>query len=466
MDNQTYDAVVIGAGPGGYVCAIRAAQLGMRTAVIDRQWLGGVCLNVGCIPSKSLLKNAEVAEMLRHRGAEFGFSIEKMTLDYGAAVRRSRQASERLTRGIAHLMKKNGIEVVFGEARIAALGAVEVRAAEGGTRTLAAGNIVVATGARPSLPPGWTADGRRVLTYREAILQETLPASVLIIGGGAIGVEFATVWRAYGAEVTLVEMLPTLVPREDEEVAKELAKQFARAGIRIRTGTKVESLERKGGGVQAKLSGPEGAETLTAEQALVAIGFRPNSEELNLEGLGVDVDRGFIRIDDRMQTNIPGVWAIGDVTGKMMLAHVASAQGIACAEAMAGRATGVLDYASMPSATYSHPQVASFGLTERQAAERGYRVKAARFPFSANGKAVGIGQPQGFVKVVSEEKFGEILGAHMIGPDVTELLPELTLAHSAELTVEELMRNVHAHPTLSETILEAAHGLGGGYIHL
>ncbi len=466
MKNQTYDAIVIGAGPGGYVCAIRAAQLGLRTAVIDREWLGGVCLNVGCIPSKSLLKNAELAEILRHRSEEFGFSFKNLGLDYGSAVQRSRQASEKLTRGVAFLMKKNKIDVHMGEAKITAPGSVEVRAVDGTPQTLTTKNIVVATGAQPSLPPGWTADGKHILTYREAILQEKLPTSALIIGGGAIGVEFATIWHAYGVEVNLVEMLPTLVPREDEEVAKELARQFTQAGIRVRTGTKVNSLTPESKGVRAELEGPEGTETLVAEQALVAIGFRPNSMDLNLEALGVAVERGFIRIDDRMQTNVPGVWAIGDVTGKMMLAHVASAQGILCAEAMAGHDTTPLDYVGMPSATYSHPQVASFGLTEQQAAEQGYRVKVARFPFSANGKALGIGEPQGFVKIVSEEKFGEILGAHMIGPDVTELLPELTLARNAELTTTELVRNVHAHPTLSETILEAAHGLEGEYIHL
>jgi dihydrolipoamide dehydrogenase len=466
MDNQTFDVVVIGAGPGGYVCAIRAAQLGLKVAIVDKQWLGGVCLNVGCIPSKALLKNAEVANLLRHQGAEFGFAFENLKLDYGVAVRRSRQASDRLTRGVAFLLKKNNIDVFMGEAVMKSRSRIEVSTAAGPAQQLTAKNIVVATGAQPSLIPGLAADGQKILTYREAILQEKLPASVVIIGGGAIGVEFATVWHAYGAEVTVVEMLPSLVPREDEEVAQELAKQFKRAGIKVKTGTKVEKIDTGGAGVTLSVHGPAGAETLEAEQTLVAIGFRPNSATLGLEALGVQIERGFIQIDDRMQTTIPGVWAIGDVTGKMMLAHVASTQGIVCAEAIAGHSTPKLEYASMPSATYSHPQVASFGLTEQQAAEKGYAVKVARFPFSANGKAIGIGQPQGFVKIISEERYGEILGAHLIGPDVTELLPELTLAHAAELTVEDIARNVHAHPTLSETILEAMHGLTGGYIHI
>jgi dihydrolipoamide dehydrogenase len=466
MENETYDVLVIGAGPGGYVCAIRAAQLGLRTAIIDKQWLGGVCLNVGCIPSKSLLKNAEVADTLRRRGAEFGFSMENLKLDYGAAVRRSRQASDRLTRGVAFLMKKNHIDVFMGEALIATPTTVEVRSPDADARTLAGKNIVVATGARPSMIPGWTADGRKILTYREAILQETLPVSVLIIGGGAIGVEFATIWHAYGVEVTLIEMMPTLMPREDEEVALELAKQLGRSGIRVKTGTKVEKLDSSGEGVRVTVRGSGGEETLEAAQILVATGFYPNASNLGLEALGIGMDRGFIQVDERMQTNVPGIWAIGDVTGKMMLAHVASAQGMVCAEAMAGKPAGRLDYRCMPSATYSHPQVASFGLTERQAAEQGYRVKVAKFPFSANGKAIGMGEAQGFVKIVSEEKFGEILGAHMIGPDVTELLAGLTMARTAELTVSEIVRNVPAHPTLSETIGEALHGLESGYIHI
>jgi dihydrolipoamide dehydrogenase len=466
MDNQMYDVIVIGAGPGGYVCAIRCAQLGLKTAIVDKQWLGGVCLNIGCIPSKALLKNAEVAELLRHQGVEYGFSFDNLKLDYGAAVRRSRQASDRLTRGVGFLMKKNAIDVHMGDALIADRSTVEVKPREGPAQTLKGKNIVVATGARPSMIPGLTMDGKRVLTYREAILQETLPASVVVIGGGAIGVEFATVWHAYGADVTVVEMLPTLVPREDEEIALELSKQFRRAGIKVKVGTKVEKLDIDGRGVKVTVNGPDGKETLEAEQTLVAVGFQPNSANLGLEALGVQIERGFVQIDQRMQTAVPGIWAIGDVTGKMMLAHVASAQGIVCAEAMAGHDPRPLDYPYMPSATYSHPQVASFGLTEKKAVELGHRVKVARFPFSANGKAIGLGQPQGFVKIISEERYGEILGAHMIGPEVTELLPELTLAHSAELTVEEITQNVHAHPTLSETILDAVHGLVGGYIQI
>ena len=462
--STAYDVIVIGAGPGGYVCAIRAAQLGLRTAVVDKEWLGGVCLNVGCIPSKSLLKNAEVAEILRHGGKDFGFSVDNLKLDYGAAVKRSRQVSDRLTKGVGFLMKKNNIEVHYGVAVLRSKSGVEITDKDGQKKILEARHIVIATGARPSLIPGIPADGQKVLTYREAILQEKLPASIIIIGGGAIGVEFATVWNSYGCKVTVVEMLPTLVPREDEEIGAELSRRFGRAGIVVKTGTKVEGVDATGDGVKVKINGPTGAETLEAEQTLVAIGFKPNSENLGLEALGVMLERGFIQVDDRMQTNVPGVWAIGDVTGKFMLAHVASAQGIVCAENMANHPTVKLDYGAMPAATYSHPQVASFGLTEKQAREKGHDVKVARFNFQANGKALGLGDYQGFVKIVTDGRYGEIIGAHLIGPEVTELLPELTLAYSAELTIEQIARNVHAHPSLSEVIMEAAHGLTGGYI--
>jgi len=461
-----YDVLVIGAGPGGYVAAIRAAQLGQKVGIIDKQWLGGVCLNVGCIPSKSLLANAAIAEVLRHRGADFGFTLDNLKFDYSVAVKRSRTVSDRLTKGVAGLMRKNKIDVHMGTALIQSATQVQVTGADGQAKTLTTQHIILATGARVAPPAAFNVDGKKVVTYLEAILQEKCPASAVIIGGGAIGAEFATIWNAYGAKVTLIEMLPTLVPREDEECGTELGKQFSKAGIVVKTGTKVEKVDASGDLVKVTVSGPGGAETFEAEQALVAIGFRPNSENLGLEALGVKLEKGFIAIDDRMATNVPGLWAVGDVTGKTGWAHVASAQGIVCAEHIAGHETVTLDYAFMPSAVYSHPQVASFGLTEKAAQEQGYEVKVGKFPFIANGKALGLGDYQGFVKIVTDAKYGEILGAHMIGPEVTELLPELTLAHNLELTAEEIARNVHAHPSLSETIMEAAHGLVGGYIHL
>ncbi len=464
---MNYDLLIIGAGPAGYVCAIRAAQLGQKTAIVDKEWLGGVCLNVGCIPSKSLLKNAEVADTLRNRAKEFGFSFDNLKLDYGAAVKRSRQVSSRLTKGVDVLMKKNKIDVHMGAAMLTSASSVEVTAKDGSKQTHTAKNIVIATGASVGTPPGVTIDGKKVLSYWEAILQETLPGSVVIIGGGAIGVEFATVWRAYGAEVTIVEMLPRLVPLEDEEVSKELTKEFTKKGIKVKAGTKLESMDPSGAKVKVKVSGAEGSETLEADQVLVATGFKPNSKGIGLEAVGVKTNgRGFIEIDDGMKTNVPGVWAVGDVTGKLLLAHVGTAQGIVCAETIAGHPTVTLDYDMMPRATYCHPQIASFGYTEAQAKEKGYEIKTAKFNFMANGKALGMGDYTGWVKIVTDAKYGEILGAHMIGPEVTELLPELTLAHNLELTAEEIARNVHAHPSLSEVIMEAAHGLTSGYIHM
>jgi dihydrolipoamide dehydrogenase len=464
---EQYDVVVIGAGPAGYVAAIRAAQLKQKVAIVDKQWLGGVCLNVGCIPSKSLLKNAEVAYTLRERGKDFGFSFDNLKLDYGVAVKRSRQNSDRLTKGVGFLMRKNGVTVYMGEARLKGKDTLTVTDSEKQVTELQAKNIIVATGATAAVPGAWKLDGEKVVTYLEAILQQKLPKSVVIIGSGAIGVEFATVWSSYGVDVTIVEMLPRLVPLEDEEVSKDLKKEFEKRGIKCLVGNKVESVEATKTGVTVKISAEGKQTTLEAEQALVAIGFRPNSKGFGLEEAGVKInERGFIEINEKMQTNVPNIWAIGDVTGKLMLAHVGSAMGIICAENIAGAETITLDYEMMPRATYCQPQVASFGLTEAQARERGHNIKIGRFPFQANGKALGLGDYAGWIKIVVDEKYGEILGAHMIGPEVTELLPELTLAHLMELTPHEIARNVHAHPSLSEVLGEAAHAAEGMPIHI
>jgi len=465
MDN--YDVVVIGAGPAGYVCAIRSAQLGLKTAIVDKQWLGGVCLNVGCIPSKALLRNAEVAHILRERSREFGFSFDNLSLDYGVAVKRSRQVSDRLTKGVGFLMKKNNVTVFMGMAKLTTRDSISVTESDGKSTELKTKNIVIASGATSMVPPAWKVDGKTILTYLEAILQPTLPKSVIIIGGGAIGVEFATIWSSYGVPVTIIEMLPRLVPLEDEEVSVELAKALGRRKINILVGHRVEALESSESGVILKASGENGEVTLQAEQALVAVGFRPNSRDLGLEQQGVKInDKGAVEIDERMATNVPGIWAIGDVTAKLMLAHVGSAQGIVCAENIAGVETIQLNYEMMPRATYCQPQVASFGLTESQAKERGLEIKVGRFPFQANGKALGLGDYTGWVKIITDAKYGELLGAHMIGPEVTELLPELTIAQMMELTTAEIARNVHAHPTLSETLMEAAHSAEGYPIHI
>lgn len=462
-----YDVVIIGAGPGGYVCAIRASQNGLKTAIVDKQWLGGVCLNIGCIPSKALLKNAELAHTLRERSKEFGFSFDNLELDYSAAVNRSRKVSNRLTKGVSFLMKKNNVDVYMGEAKLNAQKEVTVVDAEGKTQKLSAKNVVIATGSSAIIPGAWKPDGERVISYKEAILQEKLPESVIIIGAGAIGAEFATVWSSYGTKVTIVEMLPNLLPLEDEEVSTELAKAFKKRGIEILTGHKVETIEAGKKGVVVKVSGSEGEKTLEAEQALVAIGFRPNSSGIGLEEAGVDMDeKGNVKVDDNLATNMRGIWAIGDVTGKLLLAHVASTQGIVCADAMAGKQTTPINYDMVPHATYCQPQVASFGMTEAQAKASGKEIKIGSFPFQANGKALGLGDSGGFIKIISDAKYGEILGAHMIGPEVSELLPELTLAQSMELTAEEIAHNIHAHPTLSEVIMEAAEGVEGQSIQI
>jgi dihydrolipoamide dehydrogenase len=459
---ESFDTIVLGAGPGGYVAAIRAAQLNQKTAIVDKQWLGGVCLNVGCIPSKSLLRNAEIAHTLRERGKEFGFSMDNLKLDYGVAFTRSRQNADRLAKGVGFLMKKNNITVFMGEAKFKNKNGMVVTDKDGKATELNFKNVIVATGATAAVPAAWKVDGKKVVTYLEAILQDHLPKSVIIIGSGAIGVEFATVWSSYGVDVTIVEMLPSLVPLEDEEVSKELKKAFDKRGIKSMVGTKVESVEATATGAKVKVSAGGKESTLEAEQALVAIGFRPNTKGIGLEEAGVKLnERGFIEINEKMQTSVPNFYAIGDVTGKLMLAHVASAMGIIAAENIAGAETITLDYEMMPRATYCQPQIASFGLTEAQAKERGYNVKIGRFPFQANGKALGLGDSAGWVKLVMDEKYGELLGAHMIGPEVTELLPELTLAHMMELTPHEIARNVHAHPSLSEALMEAAHAAQG-----
>ncbi len=463
-----FDVIVIGAGPGGYVAAIRCSQLGMKTAIIDKQWLGGVCLNVGCIPSKALLKNAEVAHTLRERGKEFGFSFENLKLDYSVAVKRSRQVSDRLTRGVGFLMKKNNITVFMGTAKITAPGKINVVENNGGQQELAAKNIIVATGAQASVFPGVNVDGEKILTYHHAILQEKLPASVIIIGAGAIGLEFATVWNSYGTQVTLVEMLPAIAPLEDAEVSAELAKAFTKRGIKIHIETRVKSVEAVENGVKVTVESKDGILTvLEAEQALVATGFRPNSLGLGLEEAGVNLtERKFIPVQDDMSTNVPGIWAIGDVTGRLLLAHVASRQALICADAIAGKPVEMLDYVMVPRATYSHPQVASFGLTEAQAVEQGKSVKVGKFPFQAVGKALGLGDYAGFAKIIVDEASHKIIGAHLIGPEVSELLPELTLAQQNGLDIEAISGNIHAHPTLSEALMEAAEGALGHAIHI
>ncbi|MEL7637782.1 MAG: dihydrolipoyl dehydrogenase [Anaerolineaceae bacterium] len=464
---REFDVVVVGAGPGGYVAAIRASQLGLKAAIIDKQWLGGVCLNVGCIPSKALLHNAEIAHTLLTKASDFGISFDNLGLDYSAAFKRSRQASQRLTKGVAFLMKKNNIEVIEGTAKLTGAGKIKVDLKAGGEEEIQAKNIILATGAHATVIPGMEPDGEKLLDYVHAIMLEKLPKSAVIIGGGAIGVEFATIWSGYGVDVTIVEMLPHILPNEDEEAAAELVKAFKKRGVKVHAGTKVKSITKTETGTSVLLEGDKGEETIESEITLVAIGFKPNSQGIGLEEAGVELDkRGFVQIDDRMATNVPGIWAIGDLTGKLLLAHAASAMGQICAENIAGQEQRKLDYRMIPRAVFSDPQVASFGYTEEQAKEAGFDVKVGRFNFIANGKALGLAQGTGFAKIITDAKYGELLGATLVGPEVSELLPELVLAQANELTVEEIAHSVHIHPTLSEAIMEAAEVALGRPIHI
>ena len=459
-----YDVVIIGAGPGGYVAAIRAGQLGLKTAVVERDELGGICLNWGCIPSKALLRNAEVLNLFR-RAEEFGVSFDNLRYDFGVAIDRSRKVVATLTRGVAALLKKNGVEHIKGEARLRDAHTIEV-SPDG--RVFTAGSVVIATGARPVSIPGLPVDGERVLTSREALELRQVPERVVIIGGGATGAEFAYLYNTYGSQVTIVEMLPHLLPGEDEEISRLLERSFTRQGITFHTGSRVTSADVTPQGVRLEVDtgGEEKATTLEADMVLVAVGVQANTEELGLEGLGVALERGYIKVDGSMATSVPGVYAIGDVTGIMLLAHVAQAQGVLTVERIAGKESPELDYNMMPRATYCHPQVTSYGLTEAKAVEQGYEVKIGKFPFLASGKALAMGDTEGMVKVVVDRASGELLGAHMIGPEVTEMLGELSLAHLLEGTNREVGRMVHAHPTLSEALKEAALAADGKAIHI
>lgn len=472
---EKFDAAVIGAGPGGYVAAIRAAQLGLKVAIVERRHWGGVCLNVGCIPTKALLKNAEVAYTLARRGRELGFSFDNLTLDYAVAHKRSRQVCSRLVKGVRLLMDKNGITTYEGAGVLTGPNEIEVTLNSGGRERLWAEYIIVATGASPRSLPGVTVDGSRVITYAEAILSPVLPKSAVIIGAGPIGIEFAYIWRNYGVDVTIVEMMDRILPLEDPESCTVVARAYKKLGITLLTGARVDGVEATDAGVRVTVRQGETVDRLTADQALVAIGFQPNVKGIGLESAGVQLTEPgrFIQVDDQMRTSTSNVYAIGDVTGKLMLAHVGSAMGVVAAEAIAARlagrsgdaGAGSLDYVMMPRCVYSHPQVASFGYTEQGAREKGFEPRVGKFFFLANGKAVGLGEREGFVKIISDARTGELLGAHLVGPDVSELLPELTLAQAQELTAAEIGRNIHAHPTLSEALMEAAHAVEERAIH-
>ena len=432
----------------------------------ERYW-GGVCLNVGCIPSKALLRNAELAHLFTQEAGTYGIQVEgKVTFDYGQAYRRSRKVADGRVKGVHYLMKKNGIAEYTGRGTFTDANTVQVAGADGATETVTFDHCVLATGATTKLLPG-TSVSDRVVTYEEQILTDHLPESIIIAGAGAIGVEFAYVLRTYGVEVTIVEFLDRVVPLEDEEVSAELARRYKRLGVEILTSTRVESIDESGDKVRVTVSRDGERRTLEADKVMQAIGFQPRVEGYGLDNTGVRLtDRGAVEVDGRCRTSVPHIFAIGDVTAKLMLAHAAEAMGIIAAETIADEETMELDYVMIPRATFCQPQIASFGYTEAQARDAGYEVKVAKFPFTANGKAHGLGDPVGFVKILSDAKYGELLGAHLIGPEVTELLPELTLAQQWDLTVTEVARNVHAHPTLGEAVKEAVHGLAGHMINL
>ncbi|GAA3063843.1 dihydrolipoyl dehydrogenase [Pseudonocardia yunnanensis] len=463
------DVVVLGAGPGGYVAAIRAAQLGRSVAVVEEKYWGGVCLNVGCIPSKALLRNAELAHLVTQEAKTFGISGD-VSVDYGPAFDRSRKVADGRVKGVHYLMKKNKIKEIDGWGKFVDASTIEVALSDGGTETITFDDVIIATGATTRLLPG-TSLSERVVTYEEQILSRELPRSIIIAGCGAIGVEFAYVMSNYGVQVTLVEFLDRMLPLEDADVSKELAKRFRKYGVDVLTSTRVESIDDSGDQVTVTVSQNGETKQLRADKVMQAIGFTPRTEGYGLENTGVELtERGAIAIDEHMRTNVPHIYAIGDVTAKLMLAHVGEAQGVVAAETIAGAETQELEYVMMPRATFCNPQVASFGYTEEQALaladEKGWKVKVVQFPFTANGKAQGLGEPGGFVKLIADETYGELLGGHLIGPEVTELLPELTLAQKWDLTAHELARNVHAHPTLSEALQEAFHGLTGHMINL
>ncbi len=462
-----YDVVVLGAGPGGYVAAIRASQLGKSVAVVEKKYWGGVCLYVGCIPSKALLKNAELAHTLRHDKKKFGIEGDA-TMSYGPTFKRSRQVSAGIVKGVHYLMKKNKITEVDGWGTLTSPTSMSVDLNEGDTAELTFDSLIIATGAYTRLIPG-TELSERVVTYEEQILTDELPESIVIAGSGAIGVEFAYVLANFGVDVTIVEFLDRIVPLEDLEVSKELAKHYKKLGVKLMTSTKVEAIDDTGDKVKVTVSPADGgdSQTLETDKVMQAIGFVPRIEGFGLDDIGVEVtDRGAIAIDGRGRTNVDGVYAIGDVTAKLMLAHTAEAMGIVAAETIADAETMEIEYDFIPRATYCHPQVASMGYTEEQAKDKGYDVTVATFPFSANGKAAGLGDGVGFVKLIADTEFNEIIGAHLIGPDVTELLPVLNLAQRWDLTADEVARNIFAHPTLGESVKEAVHGLAGHMINL
>ncbi|SOB87457.1 dihydrolipoamide dehydrogenase [Sphingomonas guangdongensis] len=464
---DTYDLIVLGSGPGGYVAAIRAAQLGLKTAIVERENLGGICLNWGCIPTKALLRSAEIFHYMQHAG-DYGLVAEKISADLAAVVKRSRGVAKQLNQGVTHLMKKNKIAVHMGEGRLLAPGKLSVTDKDGKKTELSAKNIIVATGARARDLPNLPADGKRVWTYRHAMTPAELPTKLLVIGSGAIGIEFASFYNDMGAEVTVIEMLDRIVPVEDADVSAFLEKALKKQGMTIMTGAKIDKIAASGSGVSATITAKDGkAATAEYSHVIVAIGIVPNTGDIGLKELGVATDdRGFVKTDAACKTNVPGVWAIGDITAPPWLAHKASHEGVIAVEAIAGNHPHAMDVRNIPGCTYCHPQVASVGLTEAKAKEAGYQVKVGNFPFIGNGKAIALGEAEGFIKTVFDAKTGELLGAHMIGAEVTELIQGYAVGKTLETTEAELMETVFPHPTLSEMMHESVLGAYGKALHI
>jgi dihydrolipoamide dehydrogenase len=462
---QNFDLIIIGSGPGGYVAAIRSAQLKLKTALIEEDKLGGICLNWGCIPTKALLKSAEMYSMLKH-SKEYGLTVENISFDFSKIIDRSRKVAETNSRGVEFLMKKNNIDVIHGRGKIKSPTQVEVTSKDGKTSHLSANHIIIATGGRPRTIPGVEIDGDKVIEYRKAMTLSKKPDSMIIIGAGAIGIEFAYFYNQLGTEITIVEMLDSILPIEDREITNILTKSFKRSKINMHVSTTVEAVKKTKSGVEVTISQNDTNEQIKADMALMAIGIQGNIENLGLEELGISVDKSFIKVNQWYETNIKGIYAIGDITGPPLLAHIASHEGIICVEKIAGSATNPLDYESIPGCTYCQPQVASIGKTEEEAKKAGHEVNIGRFPYTASGKARAIGERDGLVKLIFDKKYGELLGAHIIGAEATELIAELGIAKSLETTPVEILKTIHAHPTLSEMIMEAAGDAIGEAIHI
>lgn len=462
---MNYDVIVLGSGPGGYVTAIRASQLGLKTAIVERAELGGICLNWGCIPTKALLKSAQVFEYMKH-AADYGITVSDVKADFGAMVKRSRDVAGGMSKGVQFLMKKNKIEVIEGNGVVKAGKSVEVTKADGTKQTISAKHIIIATGARSKDLPTMKQDGKKIIGYREAMTLPMQPKKMVIVGAGAIGVEFAYFYHSIGTEVTIVEFMDRLVPVEDEEVSKELARQFKKNGINIMTSSAVESVDTSGAGCKVQVKTAKGVEILECDIVLSAAGVVANIENIGLEQVGIKTDKGKIVVDKYYRTNIDGYYAIGDVTPGPALAHVASAEGITCVEAIAGHHPEAIDYGNIPGCTYCFPEIASVGMTEAAAKAAGHEIKVGKFPFTASGKAKAGGTPEGFVKVIFDAKYGEFLGAHLIGANVTEMIAEVVAARKLETTGHEIIKTIHPHPTMSEAIMEAAAAAYGEVIHL